>query len=114
MRDRRGVVLLEVLIALAILALAGLSLASVVREQSQAIAELADRREILLRADQAMARLALRGRPGLDLRLGRRLEGRFLVDVERPRRDLYRLALADSAAPAADLLVTVVYRPEPK
>lgn len=111
-RGDRGMVLFEVLVALTILAVAGLAIASAVGQASRSAEDLRVREGELRQAEQVLTRLALRDRHNLDLRIGQRREGRFITDVQRPRRDLYRLAVADSAAPELTLLVTAVYRPE--
>ena len=112
MRDERGTALLEVLVALAILATAGIGLASVVAAGLRAAEDARRRESRYADAAAVLARLALRDRRGLDIRLGRRVEGTVVTQVDRPRPGLYRLAVSDTAAPAGELLVTIVYRPD--
>lgn len=112
MPNDRGVVLLEVLVALTILAVAGLSLAAAISEQTRSLADLHGREGELGRAEVALTRLTLSDRKGLDIRLGRRRVGGFVTDIQRPRPTLYRIAVADTSTPDAALLVTVVHRPE--
>ena len=112
MRGERGIVLLEVLVALVILATAGASLVALVSDAIHVV-DGARARELEYRgAEGVMSRLALRDRKGLDIRLGRRFEGRFVTDVQRPLPGLYRLAVSDSLVPSEALLVTIVHRPE--
>src|ERR1043165_3541865 len=82
MRGEPGAVLFEVLVALTILGVAGLSIASVVGEQARALADLRGREEELARAERVIARLSLQDRHGLDIRLGRRVDGGFVTDVQ--------------------------------
>ena len=112
MRNDRGIVLLEVLVALVILATAGASLVTLVADAIRSVDDARARELQYHGAEGVMARLALRDRKGLDIRLGRRTEGDFLTDVQRPRPALYRLAVSDTMAPDAELLVTIVHRPE--
>ncbi len=111
MRSRNaGVALLEVMVALAILAASGVALAAVASAglRSEAVARVRER--TLATEDRVLAALTLLSRQDLDRRLGRHPLGAFVVDVERPERTLYRLALADTIAPEVEALVTVVYR----
>ncbi|HET7024571.1 MAG TPA: hypothetical protein VFI39_05145 [Gemmatimonadales bacterium] len=109
-RDR-GVALLEALIALAILGIAGVSLVGLLVDVNRGEWSFEARELRSERADQLLTHLSLEDKRGLDIRLGRRAVGEFVTDVERPEPGLYRVAVADSAAPDAPLLVTVVYRP---
>ena len=111
MRNERGMVLLEVLIALVILVTAGASLVALVADAIHGV-DGARARELQYHgAERVMTRLALRNRRGLDIRLGKRTEGEFLTHVQRPRPGLYRLAVSDTLASGAELLVSIVYRP---
>jgi len=62
--------------------------------------------------ERLLAALTLLKRPELDQRLGRHHLGEFVVDIERPERTLYRIALARAGSPQVEELVTVVYRRE--
>jgi hypothetical protein len=55
--------------------------------------------------------MTLLTRADLDRRLGTHRIGEFAVEVQRPERTLYRIAIAGAEAGANELLVTVVYRP---
>lgn len=112
MRGERGMVLLEVLVALVILATAGASLVTLVADAIHAVEGARLREARYHDAAALMSRLALRDRKGLDIRLGRRVDGGLVTDVQRPRPGLYRLAVSDTIAPDAELLVTIVHRPE--
>jgi len=63
-------------------------------------------------ADRVLTALTLLHRGELDQRIGRHPLGEFIVDIQRPERGLYRIALASVSAPGRQMLVTVVARPE--
>ena len=110
-RAERGVALFEALVALAILAIAGVSIVSLLVDATAGAHAYDIREQRSERADQILTQLALQDKRGLDIRLGYRTVGVFVTDVERPEPGLYRLAVADSSAPDSPLLVTVVFRP---
>jgi type II secretory pathway component PulJ len=109
----RGVALLEVLVALAILSTSGLALVGLVNAGLSAEREARGREQTLVSEDRLLTGLTLLKREELDRRLGRHPLGEFQVDVERPERTLYRIALAQARSPEVEDLVTVVYRAEP-
>ncbi|HEX9249358.1 MAG TPA: hypothetical protein VF856_07650 [Gemmatimonadaceae bacterium] len=103
MRGERGVVLLEVLAALMILGTAALALVELESAGLRATAATHDRELELTDVDRLMVAYTLLNRPELDQRLGDRTVGRYVVNVQRPGRDLYRIAVGS--------LITVVYKP---
>ncbi len=108
--DARGAVLLEVLAALTIMAFAGVSTLTLL-SQLAASEERAEATALRLTdEDRLLTAYTLLRREELDRLLGTRAVGRYLVEVQRPRPDLYRIAIGDSTA--ADLM-TLVYRREP-
>jgi len=111
----RGVALLEVLAALVILGTAGIALVELVGAGLQAERVARERERTLAAEERLLAAVTLLRGPELDQRLGRRPVGEFLVDIQRPERALYRLALLQAVSPEVEDLVTVVYRkgPEP-
>ncbi len=104
MRSERGVALLEVLAALAIVGVAALALVELEAAGLRATGVARDRELELADADRLMAAYTLLTRNELDQRLGDRSVGRYLVNVQRAEPDLYRIAIAG--------LTTVVYKPE--
>jgi type II secretory pathway component PulJ len=104
--------LLEAMVAMAILAGAGTSLVAALDAGVRSEHQARLRETSLLSADRVLAALTLLGRTDLDRRLGRHPVGEFVVDVQRPDRALYRIAVAEARAPEVEMLVTVVYRPE--
>ena len=113
MRSKRGVALLEVLIALVLLATAGISLVELVGAglRGERIARL--RETTLASEERLLSALTLLRRNELDRRIGRRAIGEFIVDVQRPEKTLYRIAVLRMDSPHVEDLVTVVYRAEP-
>lgn len=112
MTGERGGALLEVLVAVLVLATGGLACASLVATGLETVEAARAREPRYAAAGQLLARLAGRDRRELDLRLGERSEGELLTNVQRPRPGLYRLAVRHVDAPEVDLLVTIVHRPE--
>jgi prepilin-type N-terminal cleavage/methylation domain-containing protein len=107
----RGMALLEVIVALTILAIAGLS-AVAGATQAMRTARQAHNHDAEVRAASAyMDVLALWTRADLDRHLGDRREGRWMVRVDRPARTLYDVAISDSTDRRL-ILLTTLYRPE--
>ena len=108
----RGLGLLEVVAALAILSVAGLSLLATTSATVREVAQAAERARLLAAEERLLAVHALLERGDLDRRLGIREYGAFVVRVQRPTPDLYRIAVAAAAVPDLEDLVTVVFRPD--
>ena len=111
MHHSSGFALLEALLALMILSTAGLSFVAAVDSRVRLAAEAESRERAIVDAGRVLTAMTLLKREDLDQRLGRREVGEFVVEVERPERTLYRIAIRESAAMAVEQLVTVVYRP---
>jgi hypothetical protein len=109
---RQGTVLLEVLVALTILIMSGVSTVSLLSASLGSAATLAQREASMQEADRVLAGLTLLTRTDLDRRIGRHPVGGFVAEVRRPEPLLYRIALHQADSSAVELLVTVVYRPE--
>ena len=108
--NRRGAVLLEALVALVILTVAGTTVVSLVAESARAV-ERARHAERELRAANAFfSAVALWSRTDLDRHLGDRHQGRWIMRVDRPRPTLYAITLTDSSTRAL-VLRTSLYRP---
>lgn len=113
MRTReRGVALLEVMVAVAILAAAGLALVALASEATRAATSDRTREWELADEERLLTAYTLLTRTDLDRRLGARTIGPYVVTVQRPERTLYRIAIGQSEAPQLEDLVTVVYRGE--
>jgi len=114
MRSERGVVLLEVLVAVVILATGGIGLLELVGSGLRAERDARLRETTLGTEERLLSALTLLNRKELDRRIGRRQIGEFIVDVQRPETTLYRIALLQEQSPRVEDLVTVVYRAEDK
>ena len=107
-----GVALLEVLAAVTIFATAALALLALVAGAGSAAWEARARERELADQERLLAAYALLTRRDLDLRLGARRVGDYVVMVQRPERQLYRVGIGRVETPAVEDLVTVVYRSE--
>jgi hypothetical protein len=109
MHGRRGVILLEVLAALTIFACAAVATMGLLAQlaESQQRAEANER--MVTDEDRLLAAYSLLARADLDLRLGRRIVGPYVLEVQRPEPALYRVTIGDSTGTD---LATLLYRPE--
>ena len=110
MTHERGAVLLEVLVALTILTVAGLSLVGLLGAAVHAEQGARERERVLASEERVLAAMTLLTRADLDRRLGRHDVGEFAVDVQRLERTLYRIAIAQGRSARVEDLVTVVFR----
>lgn len=109
-RTEKGAALLEIVAALAVLSLASLTLIEVVSSQIRSTHLAAQREREIWDQDRLLSAHALLSATDLDLRLGTREAGPYLVTVQRPEPTLYRIAIARRSAPEVEDLVTVVHR----
>lgn len=109
--DRRGAVLLEAIVAMAILAVAGTAAVTAVAQAADAVrrAEQADTEA--RRASAFFHAAALWSRADLDRRLGDRPQGSWRLEVQRPAQEVYDLTLRDSTGTQV-LLRTSLFRPD--
>jgi type II secretory pathway pseudopilin PulG len=113
---RRGTALLEAMVAVTILAVAGAWAVAMASQSAEAVrrARVADTET--RQASAFLDAVALWPREDLDRHLGDRPEGRWVLTVERPGATLYVVVLstrADGVAeprPGRQLLQTVLYR----
>jgi hypothetical protein len=112
-RNNRGVVLLEVLVAVVILATAGIALTETVSAGLRAERAARSREATLASEERLLAAHTLLTRSELDQRIGRRAIGEFVIDIQRPEPTLYRVAVLQQDSRNVEDLVTVVYRREP-
>lgn len=112
MRGEAGAVLLEVIVALTILVIAGTA-AVVSASQSARAVEHARAAEAEIRdASAFFDAVALWPRADLDRRLGERPQGPWRMTVQRPSPTLYIVILSDTST-GAEVLRTSLYRPQP-
>lgn len=109
----RGIVLFEVLAAVAILSIAGLSMVALVAQVTDSANLVKERDAEQADESRLLAATTLLNRRDLDLRLGSRAVGPYVVDVTRPEPTLYRIAMRRQQGDVEDL-VTVVFRPVPQ
>lgn len=111
MRVRRGAVLLEVVIAVSILAIAGLAVVSFVSEASAGVRRARSQDQSVREAAAYLDVVTLWPRADLDRHLGARRQGSWLMTVHRTSPRLYDIAIADSTGDH-ELIHTTVFRRE--
>lgn len=111
MSSRRGMVLLEVLVALVLLSLGAVSLVSLASASLRAVARAETAGDETARASAFLDAVALWPRADLDRHLGEHAEGAWRMVIERPDPTLYTVTLSDTSG-ARVLLATALYRPE--
>jgi type II secretory pathway pseudopilin PulG len=109
-RARRGAALLEVLVALSILSVAGLAVVAFAIETTGVITRARIAEGELRRASALLDAVALWPREDLDRHLGDRPQGPWRMQVDRRTRALYTVVLTDSTG-SRELVRTALYRP---
>jgi type II secretory pathway pseudopilin PulG len=116
MRRRRsarpGVVLLETLVALAILGAAGAALATLAVGATDAVRRAERLDDDVRRASAFLDVVALWPRADLDRHLGAHPQGEWILEVQHIAPALYTVGITDSGD-ARPLLRTALYRAEP-
>lgn len=110
-RVRQGVVLLEAIVALTILATAGAAVVALAVDSARAVERAAAADVAAQRASALLDAVALWPREDLDRHLGTRDEGPWRMTVGRPTPTLYTVVLSDSAERRV-LLATLLFRAE--
>lgn len=108
MRRERGAVLLEIVAAVTIFAFAATSALALLNQISESDHRGQARELRIADQDRLLAGYSLLSRHDLDLRLGQRIVGPYVVEVQRPESTLYRVAIGDSLGAE---LVTILFRP---
>lgn len=108
-RHRRGHTLLEVIVALAILAIVGAASASLAIDIGQTVNRAQATGAILTDVSAFLDAVALWTRDDLDRHLGTRVQGSWRMTVSRPFPTLYEVEMRDSSGKRV-LLSTVLYR----
>jgi hypothetical protein len=108
-RPRRGVALLEVLIAVNVFAVAGVALLEATVATTHVLEHAHISEANLRRADAFFHAVTLWDVDALDRHLGERREGPWRLIVQRPTQNLYLITLADSMA-ESPIFRTVVFR----
>lgn len=108
---RPGVVLLEAIVAMTILAIAGGAVVALATDSARAVERAREADAATASASAFLDAIALWPREDLDRHLGARDEGGWQMIIDRPTPTLYAVTLADSAGKRV-LLHTVLYRAE--
>lgn len=103
--------LLEALVALVILATAGATIVTMVAESAHAVHQVRAAEEEMRAANAFLSAVSLWSREDLDRHLGDRVQGVWVMRVDRPTPTLYVATLTDTAT-HRELLRTSLYRPE--
>ena len=109
---RDGMTLLEVLIALAVLATAGTAILGLAMQSWDSVQSARAAEQSTAKASAFLDAVALWPREDLDRHLGERAQTPWRMRIDRPLPTLYVVSLADSSG-RSTLLVTSLYRPEP-
>lgn len=111
--SRDGAVLLEVLIALAILGTAGVTAVTFLGAHMEAQRRSFQAETEVVRAERVLAATSLLRREELDMRLGQREVAGFQVLVQRPVETAYAIAVYRPSDEGflRPLLATVVFHP---
>jgi Tfp pilus assembly protein PilV len=108
---RRGSALIEVLVALVLLAVSGVAMVTLLGQTGRSMRATRDTELETTAASQVLDRLAVMDRAGLLASLGRLDTGGFRVNISEASPDLFAVAVAESDTSAV-LLRTVFYRPD--
>lgn len=101
-------ILLDSLVALAILASAVVSLLGLLVAGAEAVRRASEAERNVAAADRLLAGLSLLTDQEYAARLGRTRLGAYLVDISRPAPRLYRVGVRSVAHPESELLMTLV------
>ena len=109
-RGEAGAALLEAIVALFVLAVAGTAALTLARESIAAVEHARDADRRTAEASDFLEAVSLWTREDLDRRLGDRPQGPWRLVIDRPRPELYTVLLADSLH--HPLLATALFRPD--
>lgn len=110
----RGIALLEVIVALAILAIAATSGVQLLVQASDTFARRAVAEQRLADASRLLAAVSLLTRADLEARLGSRTAGPYLVTIRRVEPVLFGIEVRDREGAASAVLETLLYRLVPR
>lgn len=108
---RSGAVLLEAIVAMTIVLVAGTAGVTLVAESAGAVRRAREADAEARAASRLMDAVSLWTRDDLDRRLGSRPQGSWRLVIDRPAPELYDLALTDSAGRRI-ILRTSLFRPD--
>lgn len=96
LRDSRGAVLLEAILAIALLATIGSAAAWLASEQLRAVGRTHEREQEVRRANRLLTAVSLWPRENLDRHLGDTKQGPWRMRIDRVTPVLYAVSLADT------------------
>jgi len=111
LRCRSGVALLEVIVALTIIAICGVTATAMVHQTFSSIESARRVDHELRRANAFLALVTLWPREDLERRLGSHSQGDWVLQIDHPSPSLYRVALYDSTR-AHLLLESAIFAPD--
>jgi Tfp pilus assembly protein PilV len=109
-RRRAGSALIEVIVAIVLLATAGTGLVTLLGQTSRTMRTTLESERLTHRASEELNRFALLDRAGLLARAGRFRSRGWTIDVEPDGNGLFDLTIAESDTTRL-LLTTTLYRP---
>ena len=101
--------LMEVMIAMAILATAGVGYLALTSASMGAMSRAREKERSTTEANALLTAASLWSTIDLDRRLGRRRQGRWLLEIQRGSPLVYSITVRDSAS-GVEVLATSVYR----
>jgi type II secretory pathway pseudopilin PulG len=110
-RARAGAALLEAIVALTILGIAGTAAVVMAADSARTVRHAREVDAGVRAASDFLGAVSLWTREDLDRHLGTRAEGPWRLRVDRPAQTLYVVSLADSAG-GRELLRTTLFRPD--
>ena len=108
---RRGVALLEALVAMTILATAGVAVIAIAADGSRMLVHARATESEVRQASALFDAVALWPRLDLDRHLGNRVQRNWRMWIERPTPTIYTVVLMDSTG-HREILRTALYRPD--
>jgi len=109
--ERRGVALLEIVVALVLVSITGLGLVVLVQQTMKSLQDVQRVERETTAASSTLERLTLLGADALDARQGTSRVGTLDVRVARVDAKLYGVAVSDTLTDHV-IVYTVLYRPE--
>jgi type II secretory pathway pseudopilin PulG len=110
--DQRGIALLEVLIALVLLATIAEAGIRLLLEASDQARRISAAERAIVDESRLLSAITLLSRADLEDRLGIRESGPYKVEISRVSKVIYRIRLTESSDPRWGGLETILYRKE--
>lgn len=110
-RQRRGTALLEVMVSLVLLGLAGTALVTLMGQSEQTLRQVRQTERAARGASDELARFAVYDRTQVIASIGQQTLRGWLVSVTQSAPDLFDVVIADTLT-NAPILRTTLYRPD--